>query len=562
MQNQLSPFRTDASSASSVTFPVDDVAPVRSPLNTCKPLEAVRALLMAPPGRFAADESSQGNPTHGRVEACWSYALDCVAGVGHHPLIAAAHVAFSEHRPLVLSPDVLWVTIVQGLAQHVQLSPETHRAFLVRHKGSRQLTVRRDDLHAGSPENPWAEVVADFTSQLRQEIGELAERFVCDFSTTGPVERTVSEVALLDVLQPYFSYNVACICGIPSVTLEGTPADWRRLREKVDLLAPFGLDWWLAELRPICDQFARAAAGDVDRLHWRRMYKVRDAYGAEVINGWLGKFFPYTKDLKTGKFSRRNDLLDPKVEAEIRRMEAWEGHTGRKAPVLHAAPGIMAESLPRGLSQVPFRLSDPMAGTNRAMELVAGPMVITQDGETGALRPTLGWAVRESPPIEQAMIRLAKHRLEPATVGLEQEALHSLGVDYLPTDVLRFYHEAAEAAIHGEHGVPLYRVLPLAGWSDPEWAREERSHAEREKMWGLRKLFRFAETSDGTELVIQLYCPERRNTGSVFVGRRRDGGSVPETGKKVARSFTDFLLQALDGGSEPYFRRTGFVPLA
>jgi hypothetical protein len=99
------------SPTSSVTFAVDDVAPASSPLPTCKPLEAVRDLLDAPPGRFAADESSQGQPTHGRVETCWSYALDCVAGVGHHPLLAAAHLAYSGHRPLVLSPDVIWVTI-------------------------------------------------------------------------------------------------------------------------------------------------------------------------------------------------------------------------------------------------------------------------------------------------------------------------------------------------------------------------------------------------------------------------------------------------------------------
>jgi hypothetical protein len=204
---------------SSISFAVDDAAPASSPLNTCKPLEAVQGLLRAPAEKFAAEESSQGNPTHGSVEACWSYSLDCVAGIEHHPLIAAAHLAFSQHRPLILSPDVIWVTIVQGLAQHIRLSPETHRAFLVRHNGKRELTVNREDLHRGSPENPWAEVVADFALRLRHEIGELADRFVCDFSTTGPVERTVSEVALLDSLQPYFSYNVMCICGIPSVPL-------------------------------------------------------------------------------------------------------------------------------------------------------------------------------------------------------------------------------------------------------------------------------------------------------------------------------------------------------
>src|SRR5262249_43670454 len=100
-------------SSASVTFAVDDVTPASSPLATCKPLVAVRDLLDAPPSRFAADESAQGNPIHGRVEACWSYSLDCVAGVGHHPLIAAAHLAFSGHRPLVLSPDVIWLTIAQ-----------------------------------------------------------------------------------------------------------------------------------------------------------------------------------------------------------------------------------------------------------------------------------------------------------------------------------------------------------------------------------------------------------------------------------------------------------------
>jgi hypothetical protein len=80
-------------------------------------------------------------------------------------------------------------------------------------------------------------------------------------------------------------------------------------------------------------------------------------------------------------------------------------------------------------------------------------------------------------------------------------------------------------------------------------------------VWEPSEFLRFAELSDGTELIIKLHCREQKNTGAVFVGRRRDGESVAETGQKVARSFTDFLLRALDSGSEPYFRRAGFVPL-
>jgi Domain of unknown function (DUF4419) len=544
-------------SIASVTFAVDDVVPESSPLTTCKPLDAVRSLLNAPPTPFAADESSQGNPTHGRVEACWSYSLDCVAGIGHHPLIAAAHLAFSQHRPLVLSPDLIWVTIVQGLAQHVRLSPEKYRDLLVRHEGTRRVTVERDDLHHGSPENPWAAVVGDFVALIRREIGEPIDRFACDFSTTGPVERTVSEIALLDVLQPYFSYNVVGVCGIPSITLEGTPADWRKLREKVELLAPFDLEWWLCELRLICDQFARAAAGDIDREHWCRLYKIRAVYALKVINGWLGHLFPYTKNFENGTYSCRNVLLDPAVQAEIQKLEVEDKQVGRQQRMRFDAPGITAESLPRGLSQVPFTLSDTHG--KRAMELIAGPIVVTQAEETGALRPTLGWAVSESPPIEQALLRLSEHKFEPARNAPSSESLRAIGY-YVPTDVLRFYRQLDSGLILGKNGSPLYRILPLSEWSEPEWGQTETTRGGK-TIKVSDDLFQFAELPDGTELVIRLYCPEGMNTGAVFVGRQRDGSPPPETGRKIARSFTDFLRRALDGGSEPYFRRADFTAL-
>ena len=57
---------------------------------------------------------------------------------------------------------------------------------------------------------------------------------------------------MMDVFERYFHYILYCICGIPTVTLEGTPDDWRRLADKAAALAAFDLDWWLAHLLPIC----------------------------------------------------------------------------------------------------------------------------------------------------------------------------------------------------------------------------------------------------------------------------------------------------------------------
>jgi hypothetical protein len=525
---------------------VDSVEPTTNPLPTCKPLDAVKDLLNAPSLHFALDESAQGNPAHGRVEACWSYSVDCVAEIRHHPLIAATHLAYSEHRPLVLSPDVIWVTIAQGLAQHIRLDAEKYRYLLVRHQGRRELRIERTDIHRRSPENPWANVVEDFVAALRGEVGELADRFVCDFSTTGSVERTVSGVVLLDMFEPYFSYHMVAGCGIPSVTLEGTASDWRHLREKIELLAPFDFDWWLEELRPICDQFVAAADGKADRRHWLRIYKFRSAYGVDRFNGWLGKLFPYTKNYETGNYSQRNPLFDPKVAAEIDRLDREEKNDRFMRSAFHA-PGISHEELPRGTSVVPFTVDFGSRGHKTAMELIAGPLAVTQDSATLALRPTLGWAVRESPPIEQAILQLEAHTTEPTSQPEFDELLSHLRVSYIPTDVLRFYRDIRRTTIHATEPSATYNILPLDSWRETDLLGETPAAGEASECYC------FATTGDGTELLIQLRDVKREELGSIFVGRR-NGEAIPETGQKIAKSFTDFLLRALASGERPYYR--------
>src|SRR5262245_22819861 len=137
-------------------------------------------------------------------EACCDYTSDCLQNVTFHPLLAAAHFAFSQHRLLVLSPDMLWVAVVQGLARHVRNHAERLRDRFVAHQGKLELCVERDDLHRGSPENAWGGVIRDLSLAIRQHLGPRYDELVPDFSTTSPVERTACEVALLDTFQPYF----------------------------------------------------------------------------------------------------------------------------------------------------------------------------------------------------------------------------------------------------------------------------------------------------------------------------------------------------------------------
>ncbi|KAI1787836.1 hypothetical protein LXA43DRAFT_1162762 [Ganoderma leucocontextum] len=49
----------------------------------------------------------------------------------------------------------------------------------------------------------------------------LVEWILPDFTTSTPHDATICSVLLMSTLQAYFSYTMMCICGIPSVTLEG-----------------------------------------------------------------------------------------------------------------------------------------------------------------------------------------------------------------------------------------------------------------------------------------------------------------------------------------------------
>ena len=51
--------------------------------------------------------------------ACTDVEASLLTQATVHPLAAAVYCAFAQHRPLILTPDAVWLTIAQGFAQHV-----------------------------------------------------------------------------------------------------------------------------------------------------------------------------------------------------------------------------------------------------------------------------------------------------------------------------------------------------------------------------------------------------------------------------------------------------------
>jgi Domain of unknown function (DUF4419) len=345
-----------------ITFAVDDVEPANDRLAT-KPIASLHDNALAHGG-----DPALAVIDHGDV----------------HPVLAAVGRAFAEHRPLVLSPDAVWLTIAQGVAQHVRLNANALRGRLVRHDGKQQLVLERGDVPRDAAE--WASAIGGLRELLATQIGHGRARLLeCDFSTTTDVDRIASQIVLLDAYSPFFSYWMSCICGIPEITLLGTPDDWRRIRERVDVIAELDLEWWCKSLRPIADGFARTAAGNVDRAFWQRIYNPADAYGGASITGWITRLYPYLKIGAT--VDHRNPMLELPIDEPKQKTVGW-----LKKRVVYDGPGVSSDTIPATLSRATLRIVNRETKTLGAVALVAGVSAVAQDAR-GALMPISGWHV-------------------------------------------------------------------------------------------------------------------------------------------------------------------------
>ncbi|GLY53013.1 DUF4419 domain-containing protein [Lentzea sp. NBRC 102530] len=338
-----------------VTFPVDDVTPVTDAL----------------PTRPIADLFPGARATGGSARV--------LEPNGVHPLLHAVSKAFAEHRPLVLSPDAVWLTIARGIAEHVKEHAEELRPVLVGHRGKQRLEV----LHG--PDDTWDTVLEG----LAKQIGDTT--FDCDFSTSTAVERLAGRVAMMDAYSPYHGYWMIAVCGIPSITLTGTPDDWREIRRRIDDLPRFGLEHWCRSLVPITDQFVRAAEGNADTDFWKRIYNPFDAYGGERVTGWITRFYPY---LGTG--SSPNPMLDLPVGEPRDTTEHSIATTSVRATLCRAVINVNT-------------------GHDLTAVAVDAGLVGVAQHDDGALEPVAGWAVVSAPPsLEAVLDRIAaEHEWTP-----------------------------------------------------------------------------------------------------------------------------------------------------
>ena len=341
-----------------VVVPGNDVKPGKKPLATAPYEEALKRAL----GGGELEAYSRDTKRLLAPEAR-GYA---------HGFIAAANAAYDGHYPLVISPDMIWLLIAQGFAIHVKENAEALRGKFVAHKGKVELEVEGDGFVRGFAGNDWEGVFGEFSAQIRMHIGKSAHESIAPaFSTTGIVEKAAFEITLLNAMQEYFSYTLLTRCGIPEFQLLGSVNDWKKVYEHAETLCKYDLSWWASGLLPLLEEFVYASQSRSNPSFWSNFYKRINGSGGPFLTGNIVYLFPYL--LRTSGKYRRNEMLAQK-----------------NIDPLH---GIQTGSFPHGFSVAPFLWK--YYAREFPMDFVAGFVGASQDAKTLAIRPEIGWAVRE-----------------------------------------------------------------------------------------------------------------------------------------------------------------------
>ena len=247
---------------------------------------------------------------------------------GKTSLISGLILAYKNHYPITISPDMIWILILQGYSKFMEKYSELVRERYVNFSDKKELCVNRIGIFPEeATKDIWREIIQEYIEKIENYVGkEVISNLQSNFSTTNSVTLTTSQVSIMSAMKQYFVYKVLMGgCGISSITLEGSTEDWMKIKSKLEFLSTKAMNWWTKHLIPIIDNIIKTKIYyeknkkiNEDLIEfWKNMIKVKgkgDLYEPHMINGWIIKFIPDYSDVKPKLFE---EIKETNVPAEI-----------------------------------------------------------------------------------------------------------------------------------------------------------------------------------------------------------------------------------------------------
>ena len=243
-------------------------------------------------------------------------------------LIQGLILAYKNHYPITITPDMIWLLIEQGFVRYMKKYKDKVRENFVNFSGKKELKIEKVGLTpTTSKEEDWQGIIDEFVHQIEENVGkEIIDNLKSDFSTTSSPTKIASKITIMSAFKEYFSYKLRMLaCGISSISLEGSLEDWEKIKYKLEYLSTKGLEWWTKHLIPIIDNIILTKKLYTEKKilneelidFWKKMIRLKregGIYIPDVINGWIVKLFP---NLEEGNPTVYEEMKENQIPDQI-----------------------------------------------------------------------------------------------------------------------------------------------------------------------------------------------------------------------------------------------------
>ena len=241
---------------------------------------------------------------------------------GINNILQGFYSAYENHLPIRLTPDIIWLLIVQGFSHHVNYNSKELREKFVNFEGKKKLEIIIPKYHSYKQmkSEDYAELFEKLTEKIKENVGEeLINTIDFNFSTSNEITKVVGYASIMSSSKKFFEFRGFChMCNYPYIILEGKLEDWESILKKTKDLSKYDLERWTSMLEIPLKEIIETKKGNINKQFWKNIlypdkidekieigvyeYKTIQVDG---INGWLLTFFPYYKD---GYFRYTNSI--------------------------------------------------------------------------------------------------------------------------------------------------------------------------------------------------------------------------------------------------------------
>ena len=317
-----------------------------------------------------------------------------------HPVLYGYYKAWIDHCPILISPNIIWQLILNGIVQLINDNSEKYRHNFVLFKDKKTLKFEINIPNPIIKKKDWERFIYNISKQIKENTKkDIYDNIILNFTTNTKDLLLVQQISSMSLFKKYFEYKFIghVICGFPYIELEGEIEDWQLIFNKIQKFKNFGIDNWIETIEKILIKIINSKKGEIDIQFWKNLIIYREVSEQNKMcgspepmigfTGWITNFFPYNNQ---GEY-----LYENKLDSFYKNITIYDD-TEAGLFMTREEFNLISE-----INETPIKLHIDYPNDKEKIEdldliIYSGILGVSQDPDTFLVKPELGFFITEN----------------------------------------------------------------------------------------------------------------------------------------------------------------------